>query len=219
MLIPLDDVLFPEDCEVVKMPLHNQHIYLIQKNGSSSIRYLKRVDDLVSVKNEELIQLDYVDVYIRNPVDRYVSGANTFLQYLERDHPELDQATALWFIKQFNFLNRHYLPQFHWLLNLSRFIRPDCKIRMRKFSDFAEFVPVVKLPEDVADPASDFKKKLLADVGNIEHYFFLDKILLTLSGTELTWKDIIKHYKMQHQDIYNLVTKNTWAVTNVLSED
>jgi hypothetical protein len=136
MRTALDTELFPDLCEVVEMPLHNQWVYLIQKNGNSSLRHQQTRDNLAVFTNDEILALDYVDVYIRNPRDRYVSGVNTYLQHLQRDYPELDLSTAFWFAKRYKFLNTHYLPQFHWLANLSRYLRSDTKIRFRNFKDF-----------------------------------------------------------------------------------
>jgi hypothetical protein len=100
MRTALDTELFPDLCEVVEMPLHNQCVYLIQKNGNSSLRLQQTRDNLAVFTNDEISALDHVDVYIRNPRARYVSGVNTYLQHLQRDHPELDSSTAFWFAKQ-----------------------------------------------------------------------------------------------------------------------
>ena len=108
MKTALDTELFPKLCEVVEIPLHNQWVYLIQKNGNSSLRGQQIRDNLAVFTNSEISTLDYVDVYIRNPRVRYVSGINTYLQHLQRDHPELDPTTAFWFAKQYKFLNSHY---------------------------------------------------------------------------------------------------------------
>ena len=105
MLSEIDSILFSDDCEVVEIPLHNQWVYLIQKNGTSSLQNLQKKYNLNLLTNEQIRQLDFVDVYIRDAQDRYVSGINTYLQYLKRDHPELDQPTAFWFAKQYKFLN------------------------------------------------------------------------------------------------------------------
>ena len=112
MRTALDTELFPKLCEVVEIPLHNQWIYLIQKNGNSSLRIQQSRDNLAVFTNDEISALDYVDVYIRNPQARYVSGINTYLQHLQRDHPELDYSTAFWFARRYKFINTHYLPQF-----------------------------------------------------------------------------------------------------------
>jgi len=217
MLSPLDDMLFPDDCEVVDVPLHNQRIYLIQKNGSSSLRYLKRIDKLHSYVNTELTQLDYVDVYIRNPKSRYISGVNTFLQHLSRDYPDLDRRTAHWFVNNFNFLNRHYLPQFHWLLNLSRFIRSDCKIRLRDFSNFEKYISINRPPNDITPPTKEFIEYQLDTIGNIDHWFFVDQILRSLSGSILTWQEIVDYYRSNHCNLFDLITKNSRILTSVLS--
>ena len=138
MRTALDTELFPDLCEVVEIPLHSQWVYLIQKNGNSSLRRQQARDNLNVFANDQIRALDYVDVYIRNPRARYVSGVNTYLQHLQRDHPELDFSTAFWFAKRYKFLNTHYLPQFHWLANLSRYMHSDAKIRLRNFKDFAK---------------------------------------------------------------------------------
>ena len=136
MRTALDTELFPKLCEVVEMPLHNQWVYLIQKNGSSSLRFQQSRDNLAVFTNDEISTLDYVDVYIRNPRARYVSGINTYLQNLQRDHPELDYLTAFWFARRYKFLNTHYLPQFHWVANLSKYLRDNTKLRFRNFQNF-----------------------------------------------------------------------------------
>ena len=105
MQTALDTELFPDLCEVVSLPLHSQWVYLIQKNGNSSLRAQQSQDNLAMFANDQIRTLDYVDVYIRNPRSRYISGINTYLQFLQRDHPELDSATAFWFAKRYKFLN------------------------------------------------------------------------------------------------------------------
>jgi len=204
MLSEIDSILFSDDCEVVEIPLHNQWVYYIQKNGTSSLLNLQEKYSLRLLKNEQIQELDFVDVYIRDAKDRYVSGVNTYLQHLKRDHPELDQPTAFWFAKQYKFLNRHYAPQFHWLLNISRYLSPDTKIRIRDFKNFSAVVE----DHDRADiiPSDDeFRQKLLSNNTGLELWMFLDQILLDLAGTEMTWVEIIKHYRDTHTETFDLV--------------
>jgi hypothetical protein len=204
MLSEIDSILFSDDCEVVEIPLHSQWVYYIQKNGTSSLLNLQEKYNLKLLKNEQIQELDFVDVYIRDARDRYVSGVNTYLQHLKRDHPELDQPTAFWFAKRYKFLNRHYVPQFHWLLNLSRYLSPDAKIRIRDFKDFSAVVE----DHDRADiiPSDDeFRQKLLSNNTGLELWIFLDQILLDLAGTEMTWTEIIDHYRTAHTETFDLV--------------
>jgi hypothetical protein len=204
MLTEIDSILFSEDCEVVEIPLHNQFIYLIQKNGSASLRLFQEKHNLALFVNEQIHQLDFVDVYIRDPEDRYVSGVNTYLQHLNRDHPELDQSTAFWFAKQYKFLNRHYVPQFHWLLNLSRYLRPDTKIRIRDFKDF-HAIPDENNRARVTPSNAEFREKLLSNNTGLELWLFLDQILLDLAGAEMTWPEILDYYRTSHSATFDLV--------------
>ena len=208
MRTALDTELFPDRCEVVEIPLHNQWVYLIQKNGNSSLRRQQARDNLAMFTNDEIRALDHVDVYIRNPQDRYVSGINTYLQHLQRDHPELDSATAFWFAKRYKFLNTHYLPQFHWLANLSRYLRSDAKIRIRNFQDFGNIIDI-KSQAGITSPNKEFVTELLNNNHNIELWLYLDQILLDLSGSVFTWNELLEYYQCNHMNIIENVLPKT----------
>lgn len=208
MRTALDTELFPKLCEVVAMPLHNQWVYLIQKNGNSSLRIQQSRDNLAVFTNDEISALDYVDVYIRNPRARYVSGINTYLQHLQRDHPELDYLTAFWFARRYKFLNTHYLPQFHWVANLSKYLRDDTLIRFRNFQTFGN---IADINDDakVNKPTQEFIKQLFQDDKSIELWLYLDQILLDLAGQEMTWKQLRTYYHLNHPDIIKHVLPQT----------
>ena len=209
MRTALDTELFPDHCEVVAMPLHNQCVYLIQKNGHSSLRNLQEKYNLSVFTNDEISALDHVDVYIRNPRVRYVSGVNTYLQLLQRDHPELDPTTAFWFAKQYKFLNSHYLPQFHWLSNLARYLRSDAKIRLRDFKHLDKIVDVFPEKGFVTDPTKEFANQLLTDNSNLDLWLYLDQILLDLAGQEFTWSELLDYYQSNHKNIIEYVLPKT----------
>jgi hypothetical protein len=208
MRTALDTELFPDLCEVVEIPLHNQCVYLIQKNGNSSLRRQQERDNLAMFTNDRISALDHVDVYIRNPRDRYVSGVNTYLQHLQHDHPELDFSTAFWFAKRYKFLNTHYLPQFHWLANLSRYLRSDTKIRLRNFQDFGKITDF-QGKAGVNPPSHEFVNNLLTNNSNIELWLYLDQILLDLAGKEFTWDELIEYYRTNHKNIIEHVLPKT----------
>jgi hypothetical protein len=208
MRTALDTELFPDLCEVVEIPLHNQWVYLIQKNGNSSLRFQQARDNLAVFTNDEISALYYVDVYIRNPRARYVSGVNTYLQHLQRDHPELDLLTAFWFAKRYKFLNTHYLPQFHWLANLARYLRSDAKIRIRNFKDFGAITDF-KSRAEVTPPSQDFVTMLLKENHGIELWLYLDQILLELAGQEFTWTELIEYYQRNYKNTIEHVLPKT----------
>jgi hypothetical protein len=200
MRTALDTELFPKLCEVVAMPLHNQWVYLIQKNGNSSLRIQQSRDNLAVFTNDEIRALDYVDVYIRNPRARYVSGVNTYLQHLQRDHPELDYSTAFWFAQRYKFLNTHYLPQFYWIANLSKYLLDDTKIRIRNFQDFFKITDVHEAA-GITNPTKNFVQKLFQNNKSIEIWLYLDQILLDLVDKELTWNELLEYYQTNHSDV------------------
>jgi hypothetical protein len=208
MKTALDTELFPDLCEVVEIPLHNQWVYLIQKNGNSSLRSQQKKDNLVVFNNHEISSLAHVDVYIRNPRDRYVSGVNTYLQHLQRDHPELDFSTAFWFAKQYKFLNTHYLPQFHWLANLARYLDNDTKIRIRNFKNFGAITDF-KSRAEVVPPSKNFVTELFTQNQGIELWLYLDQILLDLAGQEFTWSELLAYYQHNHKNIIEHVLPKT----------
>lgn len=211
MFTELDWILFPDDCEIVEIPSHNQKVFLIEKNGSSSLRKAAYHLRLNILKNQELFDLDKVDVYIRNPRDRYVSGVKTYLEHLHRDHPKLDQNTAKWFVKEYPFLNRHYLPQFHWLLNLRRFINGNCQIRFHDFNDFGN---ITSVHENASIIDSTLTQELLSQT-NIELWIYLDQILLDLAGNSMTWEMLVDHYRKNYSEVYKLVIQRSNLISLV----
>ena len=152
--------------------------------------------------------LDFVDIYIRNPRARYVSGVNTYLQHLKRDHPDLDVDTAFWFAKRYKFLNTHYLPQFHWIANLSQYLKPTAKIRFRNFQDFGNITDFQHRAL-VIPPTQQFVTKLLANDTALELWLYLDQLLLELAGQQLTWQEVIDHYKVNYPDVIAHVLPKT----------
>ena len=215
MFCPIDVELFPEDCRVTYLSSCDQWIYWIMKNGSSSLKKEEQ-NGAISYRNHDITSLPIVDIYIRNARSRYISGVNTYLEFLHRDHPELDNSTALWFVKRYKFLNRHFLPQFFWLVNLSRYLSPGTQLRMRNLRDLKHATTYMEGPK-INKPSQDFAEKLLCDDSNMELWFFVDQILLDLVGTTLTWSQILDHYQTTHSDTWDLMISSLpQIIQNVL---
>jgi hypothetical protein len=92
------------------------------------------------------------------------------------------------------------LPQLHWIANLSQYLRPDTKIRIRNFRDFFQITNLNLGPAGVTAPTSEFVKMLFKDDANIELWLFLDQILLNLAGQEMTWTELLQHYQHNYPD-------------------
>jgi len=215
MLTDLDAELFPDDCEVVEIPSHDRRIYLIQKNGSTSLREDAKLQGWKIIRNHAIQNLEYIDVYLRDPRERYLSGVNTFVQHLSRDHPGLDRETCLSLATKYLFLNRHYLPQLHWLVNLARFIDPDCQIRLRSLVDLYQITDI-KFHAGIAPLSSDEANNFLFKNDKLEFWFLMDQILLGRCGQALTWQEIMVLYKEHPSDPLSSIVDRMESVRHVL---
>ena len=112
MLSYLDPVLFPDEILVIELTA-NRYVYPIFKNASSSLFETAKA----TLNTTQIKRIGHVEVFVREPFERYVSGVQTYL----RMNPHLDRTTALSMIDEYLFLNRHFTLQFHWLVNLMRF--------------------------------------------------------------------------------------------------
>lgn len=202
MLSYLDPILFPDQLEIYRVE-PDRYIYPIYKNGSSSLRAsAERVYDY-----KHIAQLKVIEVFVRDPFERYVSGVQTWLQH----NPDFDRDTALKFIEQFLFLNSHFSLQFHWLVNLQRFTEAWMYIR----------------PIDELATATDLSWNMLArdqnlvdyfkDHGKLWYYLQLDKILWEdLRGQTLTMRMIVAHIKHKYPALYTEIIQRNFDLCNVL---
>ena len=216
MFTDLDSELYPDVCEVAEIPGHSQWVYLIFKNGSSSIRY-DRLIDYPIYRNHDIARLDQIDIYIRDPKDRYISGVNSFVQFVLRDNPgQLDQNTVAWMACRYRFLNRHYLPQLLWLFNLARYLKKDTLLRFRRFEDYHEIMRINFKPP-VAPIKPELRTFILENSAHMDIWWYADQVLGDLAGTSMTWTELKNHYKTQHLDLWNHVTQTARDMTHVLS--
>jgi hypothetical protein len=215
MLTDLDTELFPDDCEVVEIPLHNRHVYLIQKNGSSSLRDEALEQGWCVHKNQDVRAFKSIDVYLRDPAQRYASGVNTFIQHLMRDNDGLDPRTCEFFATRYLFLNRHYLPQWHWLANLARFIDENCLIRLHPLEHLRQ-ITSRRSRAGIQPLLPDQVINLSISNDKLELWFLLDRILIGHCGKSLTWREIMQIYQEHPARPLEIVRSRTEAVQNVL---
>jgi hypothetical protein len=118
------------DCEVIKFN-NEQFFYPIFKNGRSSLTIYAERNNLPLLKNKEILNLKKITVFLRSPEERFVSGVYTFF-YLTNNQ-SIDENT-LKKIENFDIVNRHFIPQYLWLLHLHKY-----------FKGIIEFKPVSEL--------------------------------------------------------------------------
>ena len=203
MLSYLDPVLFPDDILVIELTA-NRYVYPIYKNASSSL--FESAKSVLTV--DRIKQIGHVEVFVREPFERYVSGVQTYL----RLNPHLDRATALSMIDEYLFLNRHYTLQFHWLINLVRFN--------------SNLWITFKTMEELNDATDLTWNALTRDETLIEYfngnqklwfYLQLDKILTEdFIGQTVKFKQILNHIKDKYPLIYEETIERTRELCAVL---
>ena len=199
MLSRLDDIIYPNRCEVIEIEASQRYIYPIFKNGSSSLLEHARQQNYKILINEQIERAPIIDIILRDPLSRFISGIQTFVHNVKKENPILDVDTILYFAENYLFLNRHYTPQLSWLINLSRY--SDAKLRLHSMDALSTFTPLtwthlkdIQFDQTVLDRLSN-------NVHN-EMYLRLDNLLLQLIGQELTFKDILTYLKQQDPQAY-----------------
>jgi len=197
MLSRIDEIIYPNRCEVIEIEPSQRYIYPIFKNGSSSIIFYARDQKFKSFFNEQIKRLTTIDVVIRPSMPRFLSGVNSYIYDLKEKNSNLDHDTILYFVENYLFLNRHYSPQLGWLVHLSQYLNEDATIRLHDMSALSEFTPLniksYKHGEDsVLRPADT--DRLTNNIHN-QSYLRLDDLLSELIGKEMTFKEILTYIK------------------------
>lgn len=219
MFSEIDKTIFPNSCEVLEIVPSQHYVFPIFKCGKSSLyESIPSKKWSVLVDNEISQITTGITVFLRDPKSRFVSGVNTYLQHITQDHPDFDQDTILWFVDNYLFLNRHYCPQFFWLLNLARYINPDVKLRLENYLEISKLTTLWS-NAGVEKPTPEFLSKIENfNWKQLELYLFLDQILVDRIGQEFTIKELIQLVKHQYPDLYQLIFgKSIDLVNNVLS--
>ena len=216
MFSEVDSTIFPDSCEVIQTA-SQQFVYPIFKCGRSSLTESMQFKNWQFMSEKDIRQITTpITVFVRNPRERFLSGVNTYIQHLSAEGNDLDQHTVLYFVNKYLFLNRHYAPQFFWLLNLARFVGVDAQVTLCDVADIAQLTPrhshagVEPLTDELTEKIESF------NWSKLELYFYLDQLLLDHIGQTITISDLIKHVQTAHSELYELIFQKTLNIINVL---
>ena len=191
------NILYPDNVEVITFP--NGNVFPIFKNGSSSLLQYAKTNNIKIVFNEQIRKLDTIEVVLRDPLPRFISGVATYVGNELKQNPELDINTILYFVENYLFLNRHYSPQLSWLINLNRF--STAKLKLHNIDAVSRFTPLNwKTPKNIEFDSATINR-LRTNIHN-EMYLRLDTELFKLVGQELTFQEILTHLKKQDPIAY-----------------
>jgi len=202
MLSQIDNILFPDRCEVLEVA-PQRFVFPIHKNGSTSLHKSR----FRTLTLEEIRQLQIVEVFVRDPIERFESGAQKFMDLMMLEGCELE--TTAHFIHNYLFLNNHYAPQFFWLLNLQRFT--TAKIKLSHISNLSEVTEYHENKSTEKDPLIN------SDNPKIQFYYKLDQPLVgELLGRTVTFKQIVQTIKHRYPDVYKEVIQRSIDLCSVL---
>lgn len=191
----LTDIL-TADCEVIKFN-DEQFFYPIFKNGSSSLTMYTEENNLNILKNKEISSLKKITVFLREPKERFVSGVYTFF-YLTNN--QLIDDTILKKIESCDIIDRHFVPQYVWLLHLYKYFKG--LIEFRPVSELYELIPNRGGPWSwgpvVWEPLTEKKKLQILSI-NYKKYLNVDKkILKKYLYKTVELKTLIEEFKIKN---------------------
>ena len=172
MLKHLTRVLL-RDCSVVKIGEYT--VYPIHRVGFTSLMHA--ADSIYT--NLEIANLHHIDVLIRDPEERFISGVNEYARQNKLDVRDLYNK-----IQREQFVDTHFMPQFVWLMNLYRFFKGEITIRPFNFISNITKVHIRKgEPHQYLEPIQRFTevdRQMLRNTTVHKRYYI---------------KDIIKNYQ------------------------
>ena len=204
MLSRIDEIIYPNRCEVIEFRDPQRFVYPIFKNGSTSlIEHAKRQGYKVLL-NEQIKRIPTIDIVLRDPITRFISGINTFVCHTKQENPNLDIDTIIYFAENYLFLNRHYAPQLNWILNLKRCLHANAKLKLHDMTALSTFTPLTSNPIGENLLNTQVVERLKTNIHN-EMYIRLDSLLLQLVGREMSFIEIMAYLHEQDPIAYSKI--------------
>ena len=100
-------------------------IYPIFKNGRTSLYHYGLKKQAKTFINEQLKNLKHIHVFLREPEERFISGVNT---YIEFENLGSQEDTTLKQIEEMKICDRHFIPQYFWLMHLSKYFKGSVRL-------------------------------------------------------------------------------------------
>lgn len=202
MLSYIDPILFPDELRIFEVAT-DTYVYEIFKNGSRSLENSK----FRLLSKDEIHSISQVDVYVREPFDRFVVGVQSFLEH----NPKLEKNTAVQMIDDLLFLNSHFSLQFHWIANLVRHV--NIPMSIKPLSDLYKITNVAH--------NSISRDQLLVNTfksnQKLQFYLKLDKILTEVFvGKTVMFTDIVQYIKTNEPELYREVIQRSKDICSVL---
>jgi hypothetical protein len=213
MLSHLDRIIFPDRCEVIEIIPSQRYVYVIFKNGRSSFLSYQKTNNCRVFINQQIKKINSVDIIIRNPEDRLLSGINTYIQYTIRDHPTLDLVTVEWFAQNYLHLDRHYCSQFLWVLNLARYLNANTILNFLPMTEIKNITNLHEKPHKVTVVTNRLIEQV-KQMKNNEMYQRIDTVIFNCIGQAMTFNQLLQHIKISDPTAYEYVIGYAQKILN-----
>ncbi len=213
MLSHLDRIIFPDRCEVLEVVPSQRYVYVIFKNGHSSFHCFKKTNPCRIIINQHIQKLSNIDIIVRDPQDRLISGINTFIQHTLRDNSNLDPLTVEWFALNYLSLNRHYASQFSWLLNLARYLDSNTTLNFLPMSAVGDITGLYRKPFGILPAPKELINQINL-ISNNEMYQRIDAVIFGCIGRSMTFAQLLQHVKTVDLPAYEYVIGHAQQILN-----
>lgn len=133
--------------------------------------------------NQEISRCEHIDILLRDPSERFVSGLNAYCLM-----HNLDVDVARQQVEQGKLIDRHFIPQYFWLLHLYKFYEGVVTLR-----PFDYIKNITKVHKKVWQRKKDQQKK--KSVVPLKSFVEVDYQLMKSVGQSSNLGEIIRKYK------------------------
>lgn len=178
--------LFTTDCCAILF-INGDVIYPIFKNGQTSLFNYAKEKKLKVLKNQQLQDTKKIKVFLRDPLERFISGLHTVME-LEKIS---NVAGFLKDVESFKTYNRHFVPQFYWLLHLSKYFKGV--IEILDVDELYNMIPNRDGPR--INKLDNNRKKQILSINNKTYVDIDYKLIGKYMGQIVNLEKIIKEFR------------------------
>lgn len=136
------------------------YILPILKNGHTSIKTHAEKHKCPWFTYNQCAELKNIQVFLRSPLERFVSGVHSYIEFEKRKTPMLDYYSAIEDIRKNRTMNKHFAPQFMWISDLSKYFKGV--LSLKDIEELRSFIPEKEKPK--IPPITETQKAMISEI-------------------------------------------------------